>query len=430
MTPPKHTRSTAVQRTTALRAAVLLALAAVGSVGAAGAAAPAQQWRFEQALSTALATHPAVLGKRASVDAASAELDEARWQRYPSPSFETNQYASGGLTNVFRVEQPVWTGGRISAGIAGAEHRVDAAGASVLEVRQEIALRVIAAWTDACRHEARLNHARTAVQEHERLLALISRRVDNEVSPPVDRDFARSRLLQSMNDLSSVTQARNAALAQLSQLVGEEVPVASVLPDVEPGEAVRELLLQRTVDYAPVLQRLSAEEGAAAAEISLRRAALMPRIGVRVERTTGPLADTRALLVVSVQPGAGLAANSAVHAARARRDAAHLAREATLRDLQAQVSVDWDDWQFAKQRLQTAQQSRAMSAEVFESYTRQYTTGRKTWIDVLNAVREVTQADFQMADAQAQVVAAALRLRLRSGALNIQNINSSSDSAP
>lgn len=426
----RHLQAQGRPEKAALRAAVLLALAAVGSVGAAGAAAPAQQWHFEQALSTALATHPAVLGKRASVDAASAELDEARWQRYPSPSFETNQYASGGLTNVFRVEQPVWTGGRISAGIAGAEHRVDAAGASVLETRQDIALRVIGAWTDACRHEARLKHARTAVQEHERLLALIGRRVDNEVSPPVDRDFARSRLLQSMNDLSSVTQARNAALSQLSQLVGEEVQQASVLPQVEPGETARELLLQRAVEHAPALQRLRAEEGAADADISLRRASILPRVGVRLERTTGPLADTRALLVVSVQPGAGLASNSAVHAARSRRDAVHLARDAAQRDLQAQIAVDWDDWQFARQRLQTAEQSRSMSAEVFESYTRQYTTGRKTWIDVLNAVREVTQADFQMADAQAQVVAAALRLRLRSGALDIQNGTSSLDSAP
>jgi adhesin transport system outer membrane protein len=414
----------------ALHCAALLACAVTGGLGVASAAVPAQDWRFEQALSTALATHPAVLGKRASVDAATADLDEARWQRYPSPSFETNQYASGGLTNMFRLEQPLWTGGRISAGITGAEHRVDAADAAVLEMRQDIALRVIAAWTDACRQEARVTHARRAVQEHEKLLGLISRRVDNEVSPPVDRDFARSRLLQAQNDLASVTQARNAALSQLSQLVGEDVQQAAVLPQVDPGEPDRELLLQRALEHAPSLQRLRAEEGAAEADVNLNRASLLPRVGVRLERTTGPLADTRALLVVSVRPGAGLSASAAVHAARSRRDATHLARDAAQRDLQAQIAVDWDDWQFAKQRLQTAQQSRAMSAEVFESYTRQYTTGRKTWIDVLNAVREVTQADFQMADAQAQVVAAALRLRLRSGALDVENPPTSSDAGP
>lgn len=419
------------QRGRAVRhGAVLLALALGCSVLSLQSAHAQQLWQFESALAAALATHPAVLGKRASVEAATAELDEARWQRFPSPSFETNQYANGGLTNVLRVDQPVWTGGRISAGISGAERRVEAAGASVLEMRQEIALRVIAAWTDACRHEARLTHARTAVQEHERLLALISRRVDNEVSPPVDRDFAQSRLLQARTDLATVTQARNAALAQLSQLVGEPVDLAVQLPAAEPGAAARELLMERALDHAPALQRLRAEEGVAEADISQRRASLMPRVGVRLERTTGPLADSRALLVVSVQPGAGLAANAAVHAARSRRDAARLARDAAQRDLQAQVTVDWDDWQFAQQRLQTAQQARAVSAEVFESYTRQYTTGRKTWIDVLNAVREVTQADFQRADAQAQLAAAALRLRLRSGALDVSLPLTSPDATP
>lgn len=58
-----------------------------------------------------------------------------------------------------------------------------------------------------------------------------------------------------------------------------------------------------------------------------------------------------------------------------------------------------------------------MSTEVFESYSRQYIAGRKTWIDVLNAVRETTQSDFALADARAQVVAAGERLRLRTGAL-------------
>jgi adhesin transport system outer membrane protein len=56
-----------------------------------------------------------------------------------------------------------------------------------------------------------------------------------------------------------------------------------------------------------------------------------------------------------------------------------------------------------------------MSVEVSDSYARQYTTGRKTWIDVLNAVRETTQAELAMVDAAAQADAASLRLRLRTG---------------
>jgi adhesin transport system outer membrane protein len=58
-----------------------------------------------------------------------------------------------------------------------------------------------------------------------------------------------------------------------------------------------------------------------------------------------------------------------------------------------------------------------MAKEVFESYTRQYTAGRKTWLDVMNTVRESTQSDVAVTDAGTQAAAASLRLKLASGNL-------------
>ena len=68
-------------------------------------------------------------------------------------------------------------------------------------------------------------------------------------------------------------------------------------------------------------------------------------------------------------------------------------------------------------RLLNAQESRSMSVEVFESFARQYVIGRKTWIDVLNAVREAVQSDLALEDVRAQLQAARLRLRAYTGTL-------------
>ena len=97
--------------------------------------------------------------------------------------------------------------------------------------------------------------------------------------------------------------------------------------------------------------------------------------------------------------------------------AARLAREAAERDVRERVTLDWNEWLAASLRLENAHQARAMSTEVFESYARQYTTGRKTWIDVLNAVREATQSELAADDARAQMLAASLRLRALTGTL-------------
>ncbi len=104
-------------------------------------------WNFGQLMQATLANHPLVLGKRSAQAAAQAEREGAQWQRYPSLSLEASTQSSG--ASLLRVEQPIWSGGRISAGIEAAGSRLDAAGAALAEARQELSLKVIAASTEA-----------------------------------------------------------------------------------------------------------------------------------------------------------------------------------------------------------------------------------------------------------------------------------------
>lgn len=385
-------------------------------------AAFAQTWTLDQVMQSALNTHPAVLGKLSSSAAARAEREGAEWQRYPAPSIEAAAQNGGGTSTVVRLQQPLWTGGRITAGIEAAGRRSEAAEAAVAEARQEIGLKVIAAFTEAQRQQARQAAAVGGVNEHEKLLKMITRRVKREVSPPVDKGFAQSRLFQAINDLSSAAQARVNALTQLSQLAGQTVGEVAGEMSGKEVPANREAALDQALGYSPALRRLAFEEAAADEDIASKRSAYMPQLAVRLERSTGSTTgltnDSRALLVLEAQPGAGLSAISGVDAAIARREAVRQSREAALRDLRERVNMDWNDLVAARLRLDNARQARTMSAEVFESYARQYAAGRKTWIDVLNAVREATQSDLAVADAAAQAAAAALRLRLLTGGLN------------
>ena len=92
-----------------------------------------------------------------------------------------------------------------------------------------------------------------------------------------------------------------------------------------------------------------------------------------------------------------------------------MGREAAVRDIQEQVAMDVDDMNAARERHANAGLSKSMASEVSESYARQYVAGRKTWIDVLNAVKETTQANLAVADAEAQSMAAFQRIQLRTG---------------
>ena len=213
--------------------------------------------------------------------------------------------------------------------------------------------------------------------------------------------------------------ASNNALAQLAQLSGK--PVADISEQgvsALGAPASLETALSQALGYSPTLRRLTYEEEAANADIDSKRSAYMPQLSLRLEKSVGQTQASSAMLVLQAQPGAGLSAGSGVDAAIARREAARMAREAADRSINERITLDWNEWVAARLRQENAVQSRAMSTEVFESYTRQYVIGRKSWIDVLNAVREATQSQFALEDARAQVIAASLRLRAQAGTLN------------
>ena len=376
------------------------------------------RWTLASVLQAALDRHPLMLGRRSAQDAARADKEGAEWARYPTPSIEAFSRNANGSSGVARLEQPLYTGGRITASINAADRRLDAAGSAVEEARLELRLRVIAATVEALRQQARQTRAQASVDEHRKLLEMIRRRVARDVSPSVDQSLAESRLFQAINDQSAMQQAYRNALAQLSQLAGQSVG------DMDPagvadanGPASREQAEQQARSYSPSLQRLAFEEAAANADIDVRRAAMLPTVAMRLERTMGTLAESRALVVLQAQPGAGLSARSGIEAAAARREAARQASETAQRDLAERITLDWNELQAARLRLENARQAQQMSAEVFASYTRQYVIGRKSWLDVLNAVREAAQSDFAVEDARAQAQGASLRLRAQTGTL-------------
>ncbi|MNT38246.1 hypothetical protein D3C72_1744320 [compost metagenome] len=85
--------------------------------------------------------------------------------------------------------------------------------------------------------------------------------------------------------------------------------------------------------------------------------------------------------------------------------------------MRERFTLDWNEAEASRQRLGNAGEASTTSTQVFESYARQYVIGRKSWNDVLNAVRESTQARFSLEDTRAQAIAASLRLAAQTGTL-------------
>lgn len=95
--------------------------------------------------------------------------------------------------------------------------------------------------------------------------------------------------------------------------------------------------------------------------------------------------------------------------------ASNLAVDAAYLEEREAILGDIDQFASAENELLALQSAVTGSQHVLESYSRQFTAGRKTWIDLLNAVRELAQNQYACADSQAVLAAAFYRLQVRLG---------------
>jgi outer membrane protein TolC len=387
------------------------------------AQASAAALSLEDALRISAVEHPSVLARRSERNAADAKLDVAQRQRYPNLSFQSTGDGFGGRANTVRIEQPLWLGGRIKAGIDSANASISQAEAGVLQAQTDIMLKVVASFTELGRIQARQVAARSNVQEHARLAQMIQRRVESEISPSSDSTLATARFSQARAELNQLDSLAVRARSTLGQAIGK--PVADIVLPVQRDLLPYSLdqLTQAALDYSPAIRKLEGETEAATAEINARRSDAMPQLKLRLDRTSGrSTTDTQVYVAFDVQTGAGMSVQASIREAQARKDALQLQIEATRRETIDAVSADWADLRSFSEQARDLQKQVESTTSVFDSFVRQYAIGRKGWNDVLNAQREVAQARFQLADATWGELRASMRLHLFTGLITGERV--------
>jgi adhesin transport system outer membrane protein len=410
-------------RSTLRRAAIIFSLAVSVEASAAGSD-PVQPSNDELAsiVDRVVDTHPAVVAARSTLAAAESDLDGSKWARFPGLTVEgfVDGRDNGRASTVVSLEQPIWSFGRINAGISQAEARVDAARAGVDEAALDLALRASVAYIEYQRLQARDRIYAESVQEHTRLVDSIQRRVDQQISAESDAAYALQRLLTVQQEREQNQVGATLALSRLRELTGmQDLEVKAVLRfSAEEHQPSSDGMLRAALDYSPLNRRLSAEVDAAVAETAVRKAQIWPQLNLQAARYSGGgNADlgTRVGLVMRLQTDGGLSRVSAVRAAEQREVAVRSAADAALRDVREQLMADLSENTSAASRIDLGSRAIAASRTVTDSYLRQFTAGRRSWPEVLNVVREGLIAGIVEVDAQASAMSSAWRLRLRTG---------------
>lgn len=377
--------------------------------------------RLLQAFSeSVLDFNPSILSSLSESQSAQRTRDAAWNQFLPTPSIsadkadQPSRTALNQKTVIMRLQQPVWQGGRLTAALDQADAAARGSHFSWLSQAQFALEQLIQTISRHRQARHRTEHLERSVNTHERLIAQVRRRVREGLSPPSDLTVAESRLL-------NVSAERDAAQSEMRQ---QELQLQRLLSRKLESDEQRDLqhlpppifqvypaaLYSDDSSYViaalqPRVLKLLTDREQIEHRIRILKANRLPQLSLRLDRIQGDVTgvDHVAVLSLNTTWGAGLSNEKEIEALQLRGEALDLDRIAELQEVQRRIASLEQDLQLQSQRYLQLEAAHARAETFLDSTERLYLTGRKAWLEVLNAAREVTASQTAASDALIQI---------------------------
>lgn len=396
-----------------------------------------QELSLNTALALAVQFHPMLSARQSEYQAAIADLSAAKWSRFPSAGLSLQGFKNDdddeNILNqeVLTVSQPIWTGGQLTGKISLAKAKRDAAQFSIVDAEQEILEETILAFFEVLKATERLDISLSDVAEHERLYGIIQRRVEASTSPDVDLKLARARVAFSRSQALQNSSLLETARANLEQLIGQKVNHVSP-PEFDESQVLHlNEALEKGVSFSPAIKKIRLEILGLAASVKVSRSALFPQLSIGYRKRYGTLRSDQenedVFIGLEYQTGAGLSSRSSVKSSQSRKKAMQDTLSALEREIRRKIQIIWQDLSASRLQLSPTELLVDSTSAIVESYLRQYTVGRKSWLDVLNAQRELVQARLSLVEYQTALYNSHFRLSALVGDLTKKTVVTQSE---
>ena len=383
-------------------------------------------------LDATAASYPMLVAARTEARASAQDVKAAERLRWPSVS-ATVESDTGNLRSypnkAVQVDQTIWDAGKNSSRINESKVLADISLLKVYLQQQDVFLQISNAWQNMIASRERLAVADRTLVRLKNYQAQMRRRVQAEASPVIDLELVDSRLLQTEVEASSAKMSLQVALTRLEQFSGLDNIVARSSNALYPATLSDTDAYNRYLDHIdwslaaaahPLVAKARLEVTQAKHRLESKKSEAYPQVFARVYKPLNTLpnnSDTSVTAFVGLRytPGAGFANIVEAQAINTRIISSEQSVDAVFRDTLQSMQNDREEFANSRARLASLEQSVKGSDKVLESYQRQFQAGRKSWLDLLNAVRELAQNQYALADAKAAMAAAMFRLQIRMG---------------
>ncbi|WP_058281600.1 TolC family protein [Ruegeria denitrificans] len=373
-----------------------------GSVGVGANVSSPQlvQSAFGQKIRIAIETNPELAQSATRLDLAAANKDAAEGAFLPQLSVGINARSEridsdiADVTPYLRISQLVYDGGAASNDLAAAKARVLEGRGDQLQTAAALALSAIEAYVVVLDRREILEISARNVGVHEHLVRQITDRTEQGVGSNADVLTARSRMADAQTRLADARARLDRANAQFREFFG--TAPRALPPPVEAPKLPR--TDTQIIMDSPQVRRADAALLSAKAEQAAAQARRQPDVHIAAfaDRDDSNDANYGVDLSFNYEIDSTGQRRASIAAAEAQVKEAEFTRESVIRDIRRELEFVRSDQQAGAVRLQAARIAVQANAESVAAAREQFTIGRRSLIEILDAQRDYVNAQERL----------------------------------
>ncbi|PKH04141.1 transporter [Psychromonas sp. MB-3u-54] len=377
------------------------------------------------ALRATMIHNPMVKGKQAELEAQQYGVSSAKAKRYPTLSTQASNVNDNYNQATLRLDQPIWAFGKIDTEIARAESEANAEQWRLLDIQRQLLEETATVYAKIEGIKLRIQVAEINTEAHQGYYDRLARRQQGQLSSEADMRLAYARLLQAQSQLLSFKGELSDAQSELQTLtqirVSTEFAVDPVLAQLPSNAAVQRLAIAQEANILLKRQNLQVLR----LGLKTEKLASLPTLYFRAEAdlldSTSGNNDLRAgLTFESSFEGLGLVARGRVKGAEANLAAARYDLDSSINETRRRISSLMLNRQIQQGLISAYKETVDAMQETLDSFLRQYETGRKSWLELLNMQRELTALQIQLVQSKNDWLILSLRVASLTGSLDKQ----------
>ncbi|MHB0912751.1 MAG: TolC family protein [Armatimonadota bacterium] len=302
-----------------------------------------------------------------------------------------------GITGQATFMVPLYTGGRLSGAVQGAEALSAAAALGRATVERNTALETRTAYHRALLAQATVDVYGNLVREEQERVRIAEAAFAEGRIAKYDLLRNQAGLAEAEQQLTNARRDAEVALIDLKTVLGVSPGSEITLSDqlaYSPVTGAPETYIQTALQNRPEIAAARARVTSAEANVTVAGSAYRPQIyaGAMAGAGTGMDAGVTVGVTVGLPIVDGGLRASAVREARAMRDAARRDEQQAVLAVQQDVNTAWAELQAADRNVQLSEAAVAQAEEDYRVIKLRYEAGKAVNVEVLDALAALVRA--------------------------------------